>query len=251
MNMHPLARVLLFIVTVSACSCSHQGYTPLQAYKRSHPSDYAPSYYLPDDNQPRNYFTVGSTMDEVAAIMGTPDRIQEFVTETWWNYGSSRVEFRRGQVTGWDNRGGNLKVSWSDETPPLASSPPSEQSMRAIQPRPPNPEEKAIAAKVAAIMAAPHNPLPPAQPVRTNPRSTVAEVLIENSTRYNLTVLYSGPTTQSIQLPPNGSQRVQLAVGQYQVAASVDSPSVRPFAGTDNLGGGSYATPYFITTTRY
>ena len=190
-------------------------------------------------------------MYEVATVMGTPERIQELPHETWWYYGRSKVVFRQGLVRAWDNASGNLKVRWSEDTPALASPPPSGQPVQTAQPPARTEQDKEIAAKVAAIMAAPHNPLPPAQQVRIDPRSTVADILIENSTQYQLTVLYSGPTAQSIQLPPNGSQRVQLAVGQYQVAASVNNPAVRPFAGSDNLGGGSYANRFYIETRRY
>ena len=47
-----------------------------------------------------DYFTVGSTKDEVLAVQGTPDSF----TDTRWEYGSfSWVRFRSGLVTDWNN----------------------------------------------------------------------------------------------------------------------------------------------------
>lgn len=46
----------------------------------------------------RDYFTVGSTKDEVLAIQGTPTTF----TDRVWEYGLSRVYFRNGRVTRWE-----------------------------------------------------------------------------------------------------------------------------------------------------
>ena len=45
------------------------------------------------------YFTVGSTKDEVVAIQGTPTSF----SESKFDYGASRVHFRNGRVSSWDN----------------------------------------------------------------------------------------------------------------------------------------------------
>ena len=45
----------------------------------------------------KTYFTVGSTVAEVAAIQGTPDSL----TETYFRYGYSNIYFKNGRVTGW------------------------------------------------------------------------------------------------------------------------------------------------------
>lgn len=54
-------------------------------------------------------FGLGSTKDEVKAIMGTPDSIQ--VNGNWWDYGQSYVNFDYSTelVNGWSNKG-ELKV---------------------------------------------------------------------------------------------------------------------------------------------
>ncbi len=46
----------------------------------------------------RDYFTIGSSKDEVLTVQGTPTEL----SETVWKYGSSSVFFSNGQVTRWD-----------------------------------------------------------------------------------------------------------------------------------------------------
>ena len=48
-----------------------------------------------------DYFTVGSTKDEVLAMQGSPISF----TETEWNFGASWVRFENGRVTNWYNNG--------------------------------------------------------------------------------------------------------------------------------------------------
>lgn len=55
-----------------------------------------------------NYFTIGSTRDEVQAIQGTPDQV---VGETF-HYGTSQVHFQGGRVVSWANNYPRLKVHW-------------------------------------------------------------------------------------------------------------------------------------------
>ncbi len=56
-------------------------------------------------NEPE-FFTVGSTKDEVLRVQGTPTRIEG----NRWYYGFSEVRFRGGAVEDYDNYFGNLKV---------------------------------------------------------------------------------------------------------------------------------------------
>jgi hypothetical protein len=67
---------------------------------------------------PKDYFTLSSTMDEVASLMGTPSSVSNFLNDVWWYYGYSRVVFRQGRVIEWDNISNNLKVRWSSSTAP-------------------------------------------------------------------------------------------------------------------------------------
>jgi hypothetical protein len=67
----------------------------------------------------KDFFSVGASMDDVAAIMGTPSRISDFSIAVWWYYGDSKVVFQAGRVTEWDNESNNLKVRWSSSSPPI------------------------------------------------------------------------------------------------------------------------------------
>jgi len=60
-----------------------------------------------------DYFTLGSTEDEVLAIQGTPTSIisGEGVIGDRWSYGFSSVEFTKdGVVKGYSNISGNLHI---------------------------------------------------------------------------------------------------------------------------------------------
>lgn len=62
-------------------------------------------------NKSKNYFTIGSTEDEVIEVMGQPTSY--FVTATKarkFNYGISTVYFFENKVISYDNLGNNLKV---------------------------------------------------------------------------------------------------------------------------------------------
>ncbi len=52
------------------------------------------------------YFTLGSTSDEVLSIQGTPTRVEG----SKWFYGFSEISLRNGRVDGFDNYFGSLKV---------------------------------------------------------------------------------------------------------------------------------------------
>lgn len=60
----------------------------------------------------KDYFTIGSTEDEVIEIMGDPTNVMniEEINRKTFSYGLSRVEFKNGKVYGYSNYGNNLKV---------------------------------------------------------------------------------------------------------------------------------------------
>lgn len=111
-------------------------------------------------------------------------------------------------------------------------------------------ESNRINEQVAAIAAGPHDELPPAQPIRVDPSAQNAEMDVKNNTSYILTVLYSGPTSRSVVLPPHGTRTVELGVGSYMVAATVSASNVKPFAGPDTLQGGEYENTFYIEAVR-
>ena len=61
------------------------------------------------------YFTVGSTKDEVIAVQGDPDQ----ATERRWSYRGSIVEFHNGLVSTWENKsyGDKLRVRMEPSSP--------------------------------------------------------------------------------------------------------------------------------------
>lgn len=59
----------------------------------------------------KDYFTIGSTEDEVIAVMGDPTSyISLGSEEKQFRYGGSIVLFKKGKVESYNNSEGNLKV---------------------------------------------------------------------------------------------------------------------------------------------
>ena len=191
----------------------------------------------------KDFFTRGSTFDEVAVVMGTPKSISEFGSETWWYYGYSRIIFFNGRASSWDDRDGRLKVRW-------ISTPTGKSVASATQPESPGVTASEIDARVNSILAGRYSPLPPAQRVQSNPAARFADVETRNNTGYTLTVLYSGPSSQQMVLPANSSKSVRLVPGKYRVAATANLSTVIPFAGEDEMGGGAYSSVFYIKSRR-
>jgi hypothetical protein len=55
---------------------------------------------------PPQWFTLGTTSDEVLGVQGTPTRVEG----SKWYYGFSEISFKNGRVEGFDNYFGILKV---------------------------------------------------------------------------------------------------------------------------------------------
>jgi outer membrane protein assembly factor BamE (lipoprotein component of BamABCDE complex) len=69
-------------------------------------------------SQVRDYFTVGSSKDDVLAIQGTPSN---FSDQMFW-YGSSSVQFRNGKVVSWSDNYPKLKAKLLPTSPVEAKS---------------------------------------------------------------------------------------------------------------------------------
>jgi hypothetical protein len=70
-------------------------------------------------NEPaKDFFTVGSTEDEVINVMGDPTNIIDFGTAGMkeFSYGLSTISFKDGKVNGYNNFGNNLKVKLRKRT---------------------------------------------------------------------------------------------------------------------------------------
>lgn len=58
-----------------------------------------------------DYFTIGSTEDEVLAVMGDPTSYDDMgIIGKIFHYGISSVDFKNGKVESYNNLGRNLKV---------------------------------------------------------------------------------------------------------------------------------------------
>lgn len=96
-----------------------------------------------------------------------------------------------------------------------------------------------------------HGTLPGMKHVEEDEESPTSTIVVENATEYVLTVMYSGPESKSIQIPPYGRNAVTLQNGRYRIAASVPRASVRPYAGSESLSGGRYEAGYCIVYGLY
>jgi hypothetical protein len=80
------------------------------------PSEYA---VLPSVSISSDYWTLGSTKDDVLKIQGTPTKVVQY--ETWgkeiFSYGMSEVCFKKGLVAEYNNFDKNLKVVVGPSTP--------------------------------------------------------------------------------------------------------------------------------------
>jgi hypothetical protein len=111
-------------------------------------------------------------------------------------------------------------------------------------------EKRVIDLEVAEIARGEHGKLPPADPVQIT-GGTEADMEIENQTAYTLTVRYSGRESYRFDLSARQTRNVKLATGPYKVAATVSSPGVIPFAGSDTLQGGRYSSKFYIESHRW
>lgn len=68
--------------------------------------------YQKFETDPSNYFSIGSTMEEVKNIMGTPSstRKMPYFNEETWTYNMSSITFKNGKVSEYRNSGNNLRV---------------------------------------------------------------------------------------------------------------------------------------------
>jgi hypothetical protein len=58
-----------------------------------------------------DFLTIGSSKKDVARLQGTPSRIVDFGSTSWWYYGDSRIDFNsRDQIESWDNSDRNLNL---------------------------------------------------------------------------------------------------------------------------------------------
>ena len=110
--------------------------------------------------------------------------------------------------------------------------------------------KKVIDLEVDGIFAGSHGNLPSMDRSYYGHSST-SSVRIHNGTGYTLTIYYSGNTSKKVSIPAGQTTSFSLPNGDYRVAASVSSASVRSYAGRESLTGGGYEADYYISTSRY
>lgn len=93
--------------------------------------------------------------------------------------------------------------------------------------------------------------LPELEPMGYSNTSQIASVEITNDTAYSLTVRYSGRDSQKHVIAPRKKRTFQIRKGDYRVTATVDSSSVRPYAGNETITYDQYGVSFYIITTRF
>jgi hypothetical protein len=96
--------VFVCILTVTACAQHRQPSSRQASFSQLQPASPPPA--SPSPTPRPNSFGLGSTREEVVAVMGPPRTLQSYASlakETWsyGQYGASTVDFQNGLVIGW------------------------------------------------------------------------------------------------------------------------------------------------------
>lgn len=102
--------------------------------------------------------------------------------------------------------------------------------------------------EVDQIFKGEHGLLPPMDKKSENSYSTDNQITVKNNTDFSLTIMYSGTQSKKIVLRPGSKNTFELDNGQYRIAANVSTNNVIPYAGNENLVGGSYEFVFYIMT---
>lgn len=100
--------------------------------------------------------------------------------------------------------------------------------------------------RVSDALNGDHNDLPEMARTVSEDDSPTSTIVVENVTRFPLTVMYSGIESKSITIPAGSKSSVTLKNGHYRIAASVPVSYVFPFAGSQDFSGGRYETGFCI-----
>ncbi len=111
-------------------------------------------------------------------------------------------------------------------------------------------KERIVDLEVARIVQGEHGELPSVDSVEVVPGRTYSVVNIHNDTAYELTLRYSGPDSFKVVFAPNEKGSVEVVVGKYNVAASVNAADVQNYAGKEESKGDNAEVKYYIETTH-
>lgn len=106
--------------------------------------------------------------------------------------------------------------------------------------------QRIIDIRVDDALKGDHNELPQIERTVTDDDSPTSTIVVENATRYPLTVMYSGTESKSITIPAYCKGTVTIKNGHYRIAASVPVATIYPYAGNQDFSGGRYETGYII-----
>ena len=101
--------------------------------------------------------------------------------------------------------------------------------------------------EVQAINQASPGQLPKPFRIHGGGHRAYSVVNILNDTEYRLTIRYSGERDSfAVTFEPREKASIELLNGKYRVAASVNSPSVRSYAGEEDPDGSNYHVNYYV-----
>ena len=112
----------------------------------------------------------------------------------------------------------------------------------------PEADRRIVDLEVAGILRGKPGMLPPPTRVGGRMNRNYSVVNITNGTKHTLTVRFSGVDSFKLVFQPQEEGSVELLNGRYRVAATADSPRIKPFAGTNSFDGGDYVSRFYIKT---
>ncbi len=107
-------------------------------------------------------------------------------------------------------------------------------------------KKKILDQEVATILAGDYNALPAMNKSESLLGSKLNEITIKNITGFTLTIIYSGPVSEKIEVKDGSMYVVKLPNGQYNITATLTSDLIGSFVGKENLTGGKYETKFFL-----
>lgn len=110
--------------------------------------------------------------------------------------------------------------------------------------------QKIIDIDVENVLNNPHSSLPGFKHTKTDENSEYSTIVIENSTGVVLHILYSGLESKELYIIRGGTATITVPNGSCKIAALVDNPGVRPFAGKGVLEGGQYEVTFYINSSQ-
>jgi hypothetical protein len=100
--------------------------------------------------------------------------------------------------------------------------------------------------EVAQISGGKHGALPPAEEIERVEGRKYSIVNVHNDTSYALTLRYSGQDSFKVVFASGERGSIEVQVGTYKMAASVDAPDVQNYVGSETSSGGNYEVRYYI-----